>query len=94
MYEKIGVLKQQEGKEDLFIENDQGKVYKVSYIVMYIWDKLDGETTLEEINEDIKSIVEEDNNQIDCNTITHEVVNQLLPCELAKKASTEVNAHQ
>lgn len=85
MYEKTGTLMQSNDKPDLFIENKDGKVFRVSYIVMYVWDKLDGKTSLESINEDIQSIVKNDSTNYDCATIAQEVVQQLLPCELVKK---------
>ena len=41
-----------------FLQTDEGKVYKVSETVIFVWDRLNGETELTAINDEIQRITE------------------------------------
>lgn len=41
-----------------FLQTEEGKVYKVSETVIFVWDRLNGQTELNDINREIQRITE------------------------------------
>lgn len=55
MIARTGELMQVNGDEKPILKNPEGKAYKVSYIVAYVWEKLDGRTKKSKIVDDLCS---------------------------------------
>lgn len=77
MYMKKGqVFNSPEVKDnEHFLQNDEGKVYQVSETVLFVWDKLDGKTKMDDINDAIMSITDVDKEEIQ--NISKTITNQL-----------------
>ncbi|MAZ47523.1 MAG: hypothetical protein CME65_03105 [Halobacteriovoraceae bacterium] len=41
-----------------YLQTEEGKVYKVSETVIFVWDRLNGQTELNDINREIQRITE------------------------------------
>ncbi len=84
MYKKLGsYFETGEGKETPHLKSQDGKVYKVTPIVAFVWDKLDGETSLDTITTQIKKILEPDeasrekNISPELDSVSKEIVTEL-----------------
>lgn len=93
MYQKQGRLVNRNESDKVFLETISGKVYQVTFIVAHIWKKLDGKTSLDSINKDIQNLAKEDGDNSSLNTISQEVVKQLLPVELVREIKQEAISH-
>ena len=56
MFIKKGELAKMNEEEKPLLKTENGKVFEVSYIVAYVWEKLDGKTSLEEIETKISDV--------------------------------------
>lgn len=53
MYKKKGSYCRETPSGNPVIQNLNGQAYEVSYVAAFIWDKLDGKTSLNEVEEEI-----------------------------------------
>jgi uncharacterized protein YeeX (DUF496 family) len=83
MFKRRGKISKDSTTEKPLIEDTDKRVYKVSHVVAYVWESLDGETSLESINSKIKSITEDE--ELDLDTITQSIAQELLKVNLIKK---------
>jgi hypothetical protein len=51
MYQKIGNIESSANNEEIILQNMDGNAYKVSFVVAFIWDNLNGERTTDEVTE-------------------------------------------
>ena len=76
MYVKQGSIEKADDVQDPILKNPDGKVFKVTYIVAFVWDKLDGKTTLKAIDTEIQTLSKE---KLDTDiSISNEAVKELL----------------
>ncbi len=94
MYKRLGSLVTNDNSKEPLITTECGKVYQITYIVAFVWEKLDGNTTLNSINEEIKKLVPEDSDNSSYNSISQDVVKQLLSYNLAEDLTKEISADQ
>ncbi|MAX67242.1 MAG: hypothetical protein QF441_11050 [Bacteriovoracaceae bacterium] len=89
MYLKQGTLVKVEDQEKPLLKNTDGKVFEVSYIVYFIWEKLDGRTSLKEIDEQIKKVSQTTE---DLDSFAKKAVDELAKVDLVKEKSAETFA--
>lgn len=56
MYQKTGTLVKNNQDETLIITNDEKNYYEISYIAAFIWKKLDGQTSTDEISKTLSDV--------------------------------------
>lgn len=82
-YLKQGNLEVTDKDKDLFLRNKDGKLFNVPPIVAFVWEQLDGDMNLEQVEDAIKAKVgnlyHEENNQV-----AEKIINELLKVELVK----------
>lgn len=65
MYTRQGSLSSQTDNEIPVLTDSHGKSFQVTILAAFIWKRLDGDTSLAEIKEQLSSIEEVDSNELD-----------------------------
>lgn len=60
MLQKIGTLKFNNGQGEVVLQNNDGKSYQVNTVMAFIWEKFDGKTTIQSIQEDLSELMDVD----------------------------------
>ena len=81
MFMKKGNLVSSEDAEKPLLESPEGKRYEVTHVVAYVWENLDGKTSLDSINNKIKEISSPDES-IDFSQFSHTIADELLKVDL------------
>ena len=64
------------------LTNTYGNSYEVSHIMAFVWQRLDGQTSLNSINNEIKKIL--DDQDVNLNTLTDALVGEMEKVHLIK----------
>tara|TARA_B100001971_G_scaffold84647_1_gene78247 strand:- start:356301 stop:356555 length:255 start_codon:yes stop_codon:yes gene_type:complete len=83
MFIKKGELAKMNEEEKPLLKTEAGKVFEVSYIVAYVWDKLDGETPLTEIESNISQVTKSAPEDVE--NIGQKIVDELLKVNLVQE---------
>jgi hypothetical protein len=89
MYIRQGKLDKEPNSKKRIIRNLEGKSYEVTHIVAFVWEKLDGQTNLNSINNQIKKFSTDDSKNLD--ELSQTIVQELLKVGLVKEQTSEVN---
>jgi hypothetical protein len=89
MYIRQGKLDKEPNSKKRIIRNLEGKSYEVTHIVAFVWEKLDGQTNLNSINNQIKKFSTDDSKNLD--ELSQTIVQALLKVGLVKEQNSEVN---
>jgi hypothetical protein len=85
-YLKQGHLEISNQDEDIFLRNSDGKLFNVTPIVAFVWEQLNGEHSLDQIETNIKDKVGNLYHEKDTN-ITEKIINELQKVDLVKTLS-------
>jgi len=82
MFIRKGTIDKDTSSEKRLITNIYGKSYEVTHLMAFVWEKLDGNTTLNSINKEIKKIVRDEN--IHLSQLTRFLVEEMEKVDLVK----------
>lgn len=87
MFIKKGYLIQREERESKpLIQNPEGHSYEVSHVVAFVWDKLDGRTSLKEVSTNMEK--QSEVTDVDYSKIVENVVSELEKVNLVASMAT------
>ena len=90
MLQKTGSLKFSSGEGEVVLENELGKNYQVNTVMAFIWEKLDGKTSIRQIQEELSDLMSiSENESIELIDFT---VKELHKISLLKKPDEETFA--
>ena len=83
MYLKKGTFEQTQqdvNSEKVLLRTEKGKLYQVSHIVAFVWERLDGEKKLSQIEDEIVNIAQLENDEV--TAISSKIVQELMDVNL------------
>jgi hypothetical protein len=89
MFIRQGKLEQETNSKKPIIQTQAGKAYQVTHVVAFVWEKLDGQTNLNSINNQIQRFAKDDSQ--DLSELSQTIVEELLKVGLVKKQVSEAN---
>ena len=81
MFKKLGQIKSTES-EAPHLETEEGKVYKVSFVVAFVWERLDGKTNLATVQDELENFTEAKPTEL--KEVMKKIVNELISVNLLK----------
>ena len=82
MLTKIGKLVSSDENGPIIIENAQGKNYEVNSVIAFVWGKLDGTTSQEQITQELSELAKIENQE--ASSVVTEAIKALQNVELAQ----------
>jgi hypothetical protein len=88
MYLKQGKIYKESGSGNPILQNKKGEAYEVSFVAAYVWEKLNGSNSLQDIKQSISSLSDMDDARLD--NFLNMIINELDRVELIRKSPHEL----